>query len=409
MNVDSATTVSLSGSEGAETVETWEQTRREAPAPRRTPAPRSADAAVMLANVEEQLFGDNPPKRPTLGRFQLLRRIGSGAMGVVYEAYDPDLDRRCALKVLRPDVAARRGLHARSRMLREAQALACLRHPHVTMVYEVGRAKDDVLFIAMELVEGRTVKRWLKARPRSWREIVEVFTQAGRGLAAAHEAGLVHRDFKPDNVLIDEQGQARVVDFGLARSTGMGEFLPTLDDEGNAMSVDLTCTGAVLGTPAYMAPEQFDGGSVRPVSDQFSFCVALFEALYGRRPYPGNDLPSLQRSLVRGRVVGPRRGVPARLYRVLKKGLSIESHSRYRDMDELLGALEACLRRSPPWRSMTLLAGLAVAGIVGALSPGESAPAVEAPPVAAQCTDEAAPDRAGPPGPRGSLSSAISP
>ncbi|MEM7159898.1 MAG: protein kinase [Myxococcota bacterium] len=407
--MESTTTVSLTSSTGAETVETWEQTRREALVPHRSPAPRSPDAAVMLANVEEQLFGANPPKRPTLGRFQLLRRLGSGAMGVVYEAYDPDLDRRCALKVLRPDVAARRGLHARSRMLREAQALACLRHPHVTMVYEVGRANDDVLFIAMELVEGRTVKRWLRARPRSWREIVEVFTQAGRGLAAAHHAGLVHRDFKPDNVLIDEQGQARVVDFGLARSTGMGEFLPTLDDDGTSVGVDLTCTGAVLGTPAYMAPEQFDGGSVRPTSDQFSFCVALFEALYGRRPYPGNDLPSLQRSLVRGRVVGPRRGVPTRLYRVLKKGLSIESHSRFRDMEELLGALEACLRRSAPWRSMTLLAGLAVAGVVGALSPGESAPVAEPPPVAAQCTDDPAPDRALPPEPRWAARSAATP
>jgi serine/threonine protein kinase len=283
-------------------------------------------------------------------------------MGVVYEGHDPELDRRVALKVLRPEVEAQRSLQARARMMREAQALARLRHPNVTMVYEVGHGETGAMFIAMELVEGRTLSRWLRSRPRSWHEIVEVFLQAGRGLAAAHRAGLVHRDFKPDNVIVDESGSARVVDFGLARGFGMAELLPTLDDaDSGAVTLHLTCTGAVLGTPAYMAPEQFQGAPLHATSDQFSFCVALFEALYGRRPFPGNDLPSLQRSLTRGQPVGPRRGVPRSLYRVLQRGLAIEPARRFASMERLLEALAACRQRSASPRSLLLVAGLAAA------------------------------------------------
>jgi serine/threonine protein kinase len=280
----------------------------------------------------------------------------------VFEGYDPELDRRVALKVLRPEVEAQCSLQARSRMMREAQALARLRHPNVTMVYEVGTSETGAFFIAMELVEGRTLGRWLRARPRSWREIVEVFLQAGRGLAAAHRAGLVHRDFKPDNVIVDEEGNTRVVDFGLARSAGLAELLPTLDDaESVAVALNLTCTGAVLGTPAYMAPEQFQGAPLHAASDQFSFCVALFEALYGRRPYPGNDLPSLQRSLMRGQPVGPRRGVPRALYRVLQRGLAVDPERRFATMEKLLEALGGARQRSTASRSIVLAASLALA------------------------------------------------
>ncbi len=313
--------------------------------------------------------GRDPELPPSLGRFSLLRRLGSGSMGVVFEGYDPELDRRVALKVLRPEVEAQRSLQARSRMIREAQALARLRHPNVTMVYEVGTSETGALFIAMELVEGNTLGRWLKARPRCWREIVRVFLQAGRGLAAAHRAGLVHRDFKPDNVIIDDEGSAHVVDFGLARGAGLAELLPTLEDGADpvAVALHLTCTGAILGTPAYMAPEQFDGASLHAASDQFSFCVALFEALYGRRPFPGNDLPSLQRSLIRGELVGPRRGIPRALYRVLRRGLSIEPSRRFPSMEALLEALAACRQRSTAPRSLVLVAGLAVAAVMGAV------------------------------------------
>jgi eukaryotic-like serine/threonine-protein kinase len=329
--------------------------------------PRARSGELELEDSDD---ASAEPDRPSLGRFRLIRRLGTGAMGVVYEGYDAELDRRVALKVLRPEIEAQRSLQARSRMMREAQALARLRHPNVTMVYEVGTSESGALFIAMELVEGRTLARWIRARPRSWREIVEVFLQAGRGLAAAHRAGLVHRDFKPDNVIVDEDGSARVVDFGLARSTGMAEFLPTLDRsldpsldgaEPGAMTLHLTCTGAVLGTPAYMAPEQFQGAPLHAASDQFSFCVALFEALYGRRPFPGNDLPALQRSLMRGQPVGPRRGVPRALYRVLRRGLSVDPAQRFTTMETLLEALAACRQRSAASRSRALVAGLALA------------------------------------------------
>jgi eukaryotic-like serine/threonine-protein kinase len=343
--------------------ESWVPTRVEQP--NLAPAPAPAPVAVC---GELEAVDAEADERATLGRFQLLRRLGSGAMGVVFEGYDPELDRRVALKVLRPEIEAQRSLQARSRMMREAQALARLRHPNVTMVYEVGQSDTGALFIAMELVEGRTLGRWLRSRPRSWREIVEVFLQAGRGLAAAHRAGLVHRDFKPDNVLVDDEGNARVVDFGLARGTGLAELLPTLDDADKVpVALHLTCTGAVLGTPAYMAPEQFEGGPLHAASDQFSFCVALFEALYGRRPFPGNDLPSLQRSLLRGELVGPRRGVPRALYRVLRRGLSVDPARRFPSMERLLEALAGCRLRSAAPRSLALVAGLAMAAVVGSL------------------------------------------
>ncbi|MCA9704935.1 MAG: serine/threonine protein kinase [Myxococcales bacterium] len=366
----------------------WEDTRAEQIPGKAGIQPAELEREANRARVQQQLFGDDAAGAPpTLGRFQLIRRIGSGAMGVVFEGYDPALGRRLALKVLRSDVAAQQSLMARSRMLREAQALARVRHPNVTMIYEVGTSDEGHPFIAMELVEGRTLKGWLRSRPRSCREIVDVFLQAGRGLAAAHEAGVVHRDFKPDNVLVDERGQARVVDFGLARSAGMAELLPTLDDsDGDPVPLHLTCTGAILGTPAYMAPEQFQGGPPRASSDQFSFCVALFEALHGRRPYPGNDLPSLQRSLVDGKVVGRRRGVPRRLHRVLRRGLSIDPRGRYPSMGALLDALEACQPRPRLRRSAVLVAGLAAAALAGSLLPMRSSE----PGPAATCTAAAA-------------------
>jgi len=350
-------------------LESWERTRLEA-------------GPSALDEVPPSALGDADGGVRTLGRFRLLRQIGSGAMGVVYEGYDAELDRRVALKVLRPEAAACDALHAHSRMMREAKALARLRHPHVTAIYEVGTSDEGAPFIAMELVEGSTLGRWIRSRPRSVREIVEVFLQAGRGLAAAHDAGLVHRDFKPDNVIIDDDGQARVVDFGLARTAGLGDLLPTLDENGDSdVPLHLTCTGAVLGTPAYMAPEQFEGSTVDASSDQFSFCVALFEALYGRRPYPGNDLPSLQRSLLVGKPVGPRRGVPRSLYRVLRRGLSTEASGRYSSMHTLLDALQACMQRPRVSRSFLLVAGLAAAAIAGSWmpAPAESSTATAGP------------------------------
>ncbi len=216
-----------------------------------------------------------------VGRYVILDRIGAGGMGVVYAAYDPELDRRVALKLLRTDRFAAPG---HLRLLREAKALARLTHPNVVAVHDAGTFGDQV-FVAMELVEGETLRQWLEAGARSWREVLDRLLAAGRGLAAAHAAGLVHRDFKPENVLLGRDGRVRVVDFGLAKALADAAEEPAAPDSGGELASPLTEWGAVLGTPAYMAPEQIRGIAADARSDQFSFCVALYEALYGERPF----------------------------------------------------------------------------------------------------------------------------
>jgi serine/threonine protein kinase len=228
----------------------------------------------------------------TLGRYLILDFLGVGGMGVVYSAYDPGLDRKVAIKLLRPTTNAHGGTTAgRSRLLREAQALARLSHPNVIAVHDVGTFEDQV-FVAMEYAEGQTLSAWLREEPRSVREIVAAFLEAGRGLAAAHAAGLVHRDFKPANVLFGN-GRARVLDFGLActdvsresgeRVVALEDLPPALplpppltgdstqDPSLNALGTPLTMTGTLMGTPAYMAPEQMAGRPVDARTDQFSF------------------------------------------------------------------------------------------------------------------------------------------
>src|SRR5579862_3463868 len=236
-----------------------------------------------------------------LGRYVLLDELGRGGMSVVYVAYDPQLDRRVALKVVRGDKLT---LAYRQRLHREAQALARLSHPNVVTVYDVGDLEDDT-FVAMELVDGMDLRAWQK-QPRSWREVVRVMVAAGRGLAAAHAAGIVHRDVKPHNILIGTSGQVKLVDFGLARDLGdrstpdaSSELDPAghgIEDSGShSISITesaskhletITQAGHVVGTPAYMPPEQ---RARKPEaderSDQFSFCVTLYEALYRQRPY----------------------------------------------------------------------------------------------------------------------------
>ncbi|HTM19495.1 MAG TPA: serine/threonine-protein kinase, partial [Kofleriaceae bacterium] len=195
-----------------------------------------------------------------VGRYVVLELIGGGGMGMIYKAYDPQLDRAVALKLMRP-AAAESDPDASNRVLREAQSLAKLQHPNIVAVHDAGLFGDQV-FAAMEYVAGDTVSRWLKVEPRSAEEIVDVFRAAGRGLAAAHAAGLVHRDFKPDNVIVGTDGRVRVLDFGLARPAG-----------------DAAAGGPSAGTPAYMAPEQHDHRVADARSDQYSFCVALYEAV----------------------------------------------------------------------------------------------------------------------------------
>ncbi|HVT99557.1 MAG TPA: serine/threonine-protein kinase [Acidobacteriaceae bacterium] len=294
----------------------------------------------------------------------ILDLIGRGGMGQVYAAYDPKLDRRVAVKLLRPhylDTAV--DDEAQSRLLREAQAIACLSHPNVVAVYDAGTWEGHV-FIAMEYVEGKTLGDWGRRQVRGWKEVLEVFAGAARGLAAAHAAGLIHRDFKPENVMVSREGVARVMDFGLVRRQSNGD---TGDLEQMApQSIALTRTGALMGTPRYMAPEQLLGKPAEPRSDQFSFSVALFEALYDHRPFSGDDLPTLRDAVLNGRLNLPagRRKVPAWLRSVVLRGLSVAPERRFASMPALLAALD---RGSGRRRSRVLIAA-AVALVAVAFS-----------------------------------------
>lgn len=299
----------------------------------------------------------------TLSRYVVLERIGGGAMGVVYAAYDPELDRQVALKLLRP--RGRQLEELRRRLLLEAQSLARLSHPNVVAVHDVGTAGDAV-FLALELVEGTSLERWM-AEPRPWREVLRVFLDAGRGLAAAHAAGLVHRDFKPANVLLGKDGRARVTDFGLARPSNRAGA-----SEGGTAPREVSIGGLVssspgsrllAGTPAYMSPEQLLGQGVDALSDQFSFCVALFEALFQARPFEGHGVEALTRNVSEGKVRPiPRESkVPASVRRAVLRGLRAKPEERFPSMDALL---EALTPRSMRVRTWLAAAGVAV-GLLG--------------------------------------------
>jgi tetratricopeptide (TPR) repeat protein len=287
-----------------------------------------------------------------IGRFVVIGLVGRGGMGEVYAAYDPELDRKVAVKVLRPRMS-RFNAH-RTLLLREAQAIAKLSHPNVLVVYDVGTLGDSV-FIAMEFVDGETVGAWLKREHRSWREVLKIFVAAGKGLAAAHDAGLVHRDFKPENVMITRDGQVRVMDFGLARAVDARADAPRepepadpaaaerLLTTSSALQIKITQTGAHVGTPAYMSPEQFlDGATADARTDQFNFCVALYEGLYGERPFGTDDAILLQSRVIQGRVMPApaQSGVPPWLRRILLRGLRPIRDDRFPSMPALLAALE---------------------------------------------------------------------
>jgi eukaryotic-like serine/threonine-protein kinase len=307
----------------------------------------------------------------SLGRFLALDAVGAGGMGVVLAAYDPRLDRRVALKLLRP--GRRSGETegtARLRLQREAQVMARLAHPNVVTVYDVGEV-DDRVYVAMEFVEGRTLRQWLQEKPRSWREVVQMFLGAGRGLAAANAAGVVHRDFKPDNVLVGADERPRVTDFGLA-STSSRELPAPLDAAQAGAQLEtadlrrpLTLDGALVGTPVYMAPEQHDSGAVDAQADQFAFCVALYEALYGERPFRSEGYVGLLVQVKEGLVRPPPRGatVPAWLRKVVLRGLRPRPHDRFPGMEPLLRALasESRRARSRIWGGAIALGAVMVA------------------------------------------------
>ncbi|MEM6993346.1 MAG: serine/threonine-protein kinase, partial [Myxococcota bacterium] len=271
-----------------------------------------------------------------IGSFIVERKLGAGAMGVVLLARDPELARPVAIKLVASGAGDTDG---HQRLLREAQAAARLSHPNVVAVHQAGTWKDQV-FIVMEYVDGGTLREWVRNTRPAWQEIVDAFRQAGKGLAAAHAAGLVHRDFKPDNVLIGRDGRVRVSDFGLVGVSGLAPELRT--SEGlTSLDVALTQTGAVLGTPAYMAPEQFEGAQVDARADQFAFGVALFEALYGTRPYPGSTAANLLFSIAQGNVVQPAASpIPPPIHRAIVRAVAGSPDARHPSMEATLAALE---------------------------------------------------------------------
>ena len=318
---------------------------------------------------------DETPTPIKIGRFTIVRELGAGGMGVVYVAYDEQLDRRVAVKLLRGSDS---DVEAKLRLQREAQAMARLSHPNVVTVHEVGTFQDQV-FVAMEFIDGQDLRGWLKAERRSWRAIIEVFVQAAEGLAAAHDAGIVHRDFKPDNVLVGNDGRVRVADFGLAHAfdAALAEHEPTRDgasepvpeQEASArLDVSLTKTGAIMGTPAYMAPEQFEGLRTDARSDQFSFCVALWEGLYGRRPFSGENLVALSYAVMDGKLDAPpnEAEVPAWLHTLLVRGLAPMAEDRWPTMRDLIAALA----KDPQVRRTRVLRWTALASVVGTLLGG---------------------------------------
>jgi hypothetical protein len=255
-----------------------------------------------------------------LGRYIVLRPLGAGGMGLVVAAHDPELDRSVAIKLVRADVWSDTSDASRSQLRREAQAMARLHHPNVVAVHDVG-THDGQLFVAMQLVPGAPLDAWLRAG-RSWRTILATCVGAGRGLAAAHRAGLVHLDIKPANILVDGEGTARVADFGLAV---LGR------------AVD---GGAACGTPAYMAPEQHQGIAADARADQFAFAVTVFEALFGKRPYVGGSKAAIAEAIAAGRIAPVERGgVPRRIYQALGRALAAEPAARFATVEDLLDEL----------------------------------------------------------------------
>ncbi|MGE0549769.1 MAG: protein kinase [Kofleriaceae bacterium] len=295
----------------------------------------------------------------TLGRYIILQRIGAGGMGVVYAAFDCGLERKVALKL----VGDERSERAQARLLREARAMAKLAHPNVIAVHDVGTIGHRV-YVAMELVDGGTLTEWLLAKPRRWPEIVDKFAQAARGLAAAHAAGLVHRDFKPDNVLIGTDGRARVTDFGIACASDL-EVDAADDDE---VGAEATTVRAFAGTPLYMAPELLAGAAYDARADQFSLCVALYQALYGMTPFAGTTPAELQEAIGRGVVIpeAANRAIPGPVRHAVLRGLAERPSDRFATLDQLIDVLVAApAARRRKFVAASALLSLAVVGTLG--------------------------------------------
>ncbi|MCA9718077.1 MAG: serine/threonine protein kinase [Myxococcales bacterium] len=341
---------------------------------------RDAALANTAASIPQSLATRPDHARPRarelpldthIGRMKILRTLGAGGMGVVYAAYDPELDREVAVKLIR----GANNDAARTRLQREAQALAKLAHPNVVAVHDVGTHNGQV-WVAMEFVVGRTLGEWLtQERPR-WRQVLSVIKQAARGLAAAHAEGLLHRDVKPDNIMVGDDWRVRVMDFGLARAEGARVHHHDDPKDGTSvLSVELTAVGAIMGTPAYMAPEQFLGLRADERTDEFSLAVTLWEALYGQRPFAGDTFQALSVAVTSGtREPAPANSkVPGWLRRVLERALDVDRNKRFESVRVMLEAIE---QREQRGRVRVVVAGLssgllvmAVLGVLAAVQP----------------------------------------
>ncbi len=336
-------------------------------------AREAAHSGALGQTSDVDRDGDTLAPGTTVGRYVVLNRIGVGSHGVVHLAYDPILERQVALKLLKRGLStAWATADARSgqgRLVREARAMARLSHPNIAAVHDLGD-HDGRVFIVMDYAQGVTLRRWLALATRTWEQVLEVFIQAARGLAAAHDAGIIHRDFKPDNVLVDGKGVVRVTDFGLAHASGTphdtaGPGEPFRDPPAS------TTDHMILGTPAYMAPEQHAGQPADARSDVFAFCAALYEALFGDRPFPAPTMQGLVEQKSAGRTLDPATHalVPSWLTRGIERGLSADPNQRFQSMQELLRALTkadaASAERSKP--KQRLLTWLLIAAVVAAI------------------------------------------
>lgn len=341
------------------------------------------DRDRIAAEVYEVLFGRRAPE-VAIGRFVVESRLGSGGMGIVYRGYDPELDRRVAIKVLDLRRLGTRPASAHARLLREARALARLTHPNVVAVHDVGVLADDGdranpearLYLVMEYVDGPTVRRWMRD-DHDLDARLALLLDAGRGLAAAHDTGLIHGDFKPDNILVGRDGRPRVADFGLALPIlALDRHTPIPSSE---LEPRMSLTG-VFGTPAYIAPEQHLGRAIDARADQFSFCVVACELLLGRRPFVGDSIEALAAAAFAGEMIRAGRRIPRKAAAVLRRGLAADPCSRFRDMHELLTQLEAAFdqRRRRRWLLGSALvvcgAGAATVAILAHDPPSTAAP-----------------------------------
>ncbi len=287
----------------------------------------------------------------TIGRYKIIRSIGRGGMGVVYLARDPNLDRLVAIKLVKPSLQGdERAEHFERRLMREARAMAKLNHRNVLTIYDVGKHEGQV-FLASEWIDGGTLEDWISGSTHRWQSVLSPFIDAARGLEAAHAAGLVHRDFKPSNVMVGKDDRVLVFDFGLVKSTTV-----RLDDITTQLSGNF-----IVGTPAYMAPEQMIGDPADARSDQFSFCASLYESIGGKRPFAGRSLMELLANIKAGKIEEPK-NIPVWLWDMLKRGLRRKPEERFESMSEVLEILEAGLaerRRRTLVVSVSVLMGAA--------------------------------------------------